>query len=492
MPEPVRAVRRSGTWTTSLLRADVLWQPTERFSLRFNVDQRRSQRVSRPHRPNLQHREPGLTSLPTTCSPVIPSVLAPSASRRPRVSGLLRSRSRPIASRPQSHEQGFPGGRVGRWQTRTNIAGVTVVDQRYAPLTLEWRITDQLTLESISARVDTESLEISDYDGSELDFTTELVRTDAKTTIQELHLLGEHFNGRLESMLGLYYQHLEAWARASSWWFWEFAVPNTGPSPGEFGPPGVGGRPFLNQAAVDYVHAWGARVGNPAAAMYFPFTFWTADRLFYNDDTDRAFFGQFKVGLLDRVDLTVGFRFTRDDGASAEYLPADAFRSTEPGAIPAGDPYAVAAVISAAERPDFGTASTPKLSISYEPMDDLYLYASYAEGFTSAEIRNDSRLPDPIKLDPEVVRTSEIGLRSDWVDNRLRFNATYFDSSWDGVRVRKWIDDPNNNGDAASRALVPLGRGRFRRGHRCGGAARLARGGAGAEAPPVHAAGVRS
>ena len=171
----------------------------------------------------------------------------------------------------------------------------------------------------------------------------------------------------------------------------------------------------------------------------------TADRLFYNDDTDRAFFGQFKIGLLDRVDLTLGFRFTGDDGATAEYLPADAFRLPEPGTIPAGDPYATAAVIFATDRPDTGTASTPKLSISYEPMDDLYLYASYAEGFTSAEILNVG-LPEPIKLDPEVVRTSEIGLRSDWLDNRLRLNATYFDSRWDGVRVPKRIDDPNNPG----------------------------------------------
>ena len=26
-------------------------------------------------------------------------------------------------------------------------------------------------------------------------------------------------------------------------------------------------------------------------------------------------------------------------------------------------------------------------------------------------------------------------MRSDWLDGRLRFNATYFDSDWDGMRI---------------------------------------------------------
>ena len=32
-------------------------------------------------------------------------------------------------------------------------------------------------------------------------------------------------------------------------------------------------------------------------------------------------------------------------------------------------------------------------------------------------------------------RELEIGMRSDWLDGRLRFNATYFDADWDGMRV---------------------------------------------------------
>jgi iron complex outermembrane receptor protein len=86
------------------------------------------------------------------------------------------------------------------------------------------------------------------------------------------------------------------------------------------------------------------------------------------------------------------------------------------------------------------------------PTDNLYLYASYAEGFTQGEIVTHPLVSEPIILDPEVVKTRELGLRSDWLDDRLRFNATYFDSRWDGLRVQKRIEDPDSPG-----GLSPFG-----------------------------------
>jgi hypothetical protein len=36
----------------------------------------------------------------------------------------------------------------------------------------------------------------------------------------------------------------------------------------------------------------------------------------------------------------------------------------------------------------------------------------------------------------------ELGIRSDWADRTLRFNASYFDASWDGMRVATLATDP--------------------------------------------------
>ena len=83
------------------------------------------------------------------------------------------------------------------------------------------------------------------------------------------------------------------------------------------------------------------------------------------------------------------------------------------------------------------------------------VYATYAEGFTSASspivtigpnavLGSIPASANPVRISPtqaqidlpvEVIENTEIGLRSDWLDSRLRFNATYFDSNWDGMRV---------------------------------------------------------
>jgi iron complex outermembrane receptor protein len=424
----------------SLLRADFLWEPTDRLSLRFNINEEDREsttaRVIRnlnvqSHIPyNVLAGNPNFLAQARAINPAFPNPPFPLAGDR---------------YTPESHVAGFPGGTLGKWETRTNINGPTVIDQQWIATTLTWDITDHWSLESLTSYRDQDGASTSDYQNSEFRIALDQGRGHSETLAQELHLTGSHFNDRLRTFLGLYYLHFEVWNRPYSWVNWEFAIPNTGPNPGTFGPPGVDGRPLWNLPAVNYVRSWGATVGNPAIANFLPFfTSFTTDRLFRGEDTDRALFGQVTIGLLEKLDLTLGFRFTEDDGSGGEYLPAEAFRPLEAGGIPPGDPFAVASVISETERAEVSTVSTPRVSIAYRPTDDMFLYASYAEGFTSGQIINDTRLPAPYEIDPEVVATKEIGLRSDWLDARLRFNATLFDSRWDGFRVPKTIDDPNN------------------------------------------------
>jgi iron complex outermembrane receptor protein len=84
----------------------------------------------------------------------------------------------------------------------------------------------------------------------------------------------------------------------------------------------------------------------------------------------------------------------------------------------------------------------------------MMVYATYAEGFTSASepLVNigatslppagcTGRIPGGnnvrCAIPAELVDNWEIGLRSDWLDGTLRFNATYFDAHWEGMRV--WL-----------------------------------------------------
>jgi iron complex outermembrane receptor protein len=72
-------------------------------------------------------------------------------------------------------------------------------------------------------------------------------------------------------------------------------------------------------------------------------------------------------------------------------------------------------------------------------------YGNWGEGFTSGGLTNVNNV-GIVRLNPEIVTTWEIGMRSDWMDGTLRFNATYFDSEWDGMRVVQLPPDPDNPG----------------------------------------------
>ncbi len=104
----------------------------------------------------------------------------------------------------------------------------------------------------------------------------------------------------------------------------------------------------------------------------------------------------------------------------------------------------------------------------------MMVYLTYAEGFTSASdpivtigpnsvissmpasACADASQPDTgaDSSPAEIIDNTEIGLRSDWLDGRLRFNATYFDSNWDGMRVALLPTDC-----AGQHATVPVQHG---------------------------------
>lgn len=77
-----------------------------------------------------------------------------------------------------------------------------------------------------------------------------------------------------------------------------------------------------------------------------------------------------------------------------------------------------------------------RLAARYEVNDDLMFYASYSTGTKaggfSTGATTQSQL-DPYK--PEKAKAWEAGMRSDWLENRLRVNATVFWNEYDDLQV---------------------------------------------------------
>lgn len=145
------------------------------------------------------------------------------------------------------------------------------------------------------------------------------------------------------------------------------------------------------------------------------------DRAVYAQETDNrsyAVFGQATLPLIvERLELTVGGRFTRDDKELE--LNASGISNLF-GVLPDG-PFAVKADDSFQEL-------TGNISLAYHLSTDALTYFTASHGYKSGGFNGTSvtAADATIPFDPETADTVELGLRSEWLDNRLRVNGAVF------------------------------------------------------------------
>ena len=94
------------------------------------------------------------------------------------------------------------------------------------------------------------------------------------------------------------------------------------------------------------------------------------------------------------------------------------------------------------------------MSVSYRPLADVLVYATYAEGFKSGGWNVDflsrdqlSPLPGsndaPFAFDTEHVRSYEVGVKSEWLDHRLRVNLAAFAADYRDFQTNQFVALPS-------------------------------------------------
>ena len=87
-----------------------------------------------------------------------------------------------------------------------------------------------------------------------------------------------------------------------------------------------------------------------------------------------------------------------------------------------------------------------KIGIDYQWTDHIMTYGYVARGFKSGGFVGRITLPQSIgPYGPEHVNTFEIGLKADWLDNRLRTNLSVFYNQYKDLQIAEiiFIDTPN-------------------------------------------------
>lgn len=271
--------------------------------------------------------------------------------------------------------------------------------------TIEWEL-DWVTLKSITAYREFEARFGRDGDGSPLDIVATDNRQDQDQFSQELQAYGSAFDDRLNWQAGIFY--FEEFGRdqnqvvlASGLFNALEAIPGqlTGaPCAAPFLAPGCPGNPI-----------------NPALDLNF--------NIFNEIDiTSVAVFSQGTFEVTDKLSVTAGLRYTYE---SKDY--------TLEHSRPASGTFIVPLTLVE----DSWNEMTPMGNIQYQWTDDFMTYFTVSKGFKSGGFNGRPTVLSAAvdTFDPEKVTSFELGLKSEWLDSRLRFNAAIFRMDYSDLQV---------------------------------------------------------
>ena len=172
------------------------------------------------------------------------------------------------------------------------------------------------------------------------------------------------------------------------------------------------------------------------------------DQIYFTaiDNTSKALFGEVSLHFTDQLTLSLGLRYTDEDReqqhtvtALASPFPAmlgtyfNSYNQTYYG-YPAHIPTKIN---------DQGTS--PRVALNYQWTDDVMVYASFARGFKSGgfNARSGSLVAwgpyDDMQND-----AYEIGVKSMWLDNRVRLNAAVFYQNLTDMQAQVNVIDNGN------------------------------------------------
>ncbi|RNL66754.1 TonB-dependent receptor [Zhongshania marina] len=139
-------------------------------------------------------------------------------------------------------------------------------------------------------------------------------------------------------------------------------------------------------------------------------------------------YGQTTWYMTDSVELTLGARYTDEDrfltyaDTSAFLTAPNANRGRNARPVPLVDLEALSFPLQQTTDENISVRS----AISYTPTDNQRFYISYATGYKSATYNVINIYQPPSVVKPEVVKSFELGMKSQYFDDALQLNAAIF------------------------------------------------------------------
>jgi len=268
-------------------------------------------------------------------------------------------------------------------------------------LTANWELTDTITLTSITSWRQLDPDLFIDIDASEAELGDVFVGIDQRQFSQELQLKWE--TDRFRGVFGLFY---------------------------------------LNENVASHQEAY---ADDLFAVLGFPITFL---RLIDDEQNTKSYaaFGQMTYHLTDRLSLTAGVRYTKEDRRYDRFTTTV---STSPAlnGLDFRFPGSLPAPLNRDNSAEF-EAWTPSFTLAYKPSADSQIYVSAARGFKSGGFNGRANsLADLTRVvdgtpqlvttfDPETVWTYEGGAKASFANGRVYLAGSVFYSDFRNFQAR--------------------------------------------------------
>jgi len=271
-------------------------------------------------------------------------------------------------------------------------------DQNSLTGIVDWQL-GEFTLTSVTGWIETDGFTANDFDQTEIPFFPTFRDQVHDQFSQELRLQSDFagrggFLGNLDLVLGLFYFEQEH----------------------------------------ELVQSFPA-LGNPSSADYA-----------HQDGDSRAAFGQAIYALTPDLNVTLGLRFT-DERKTFERNPGVLFGTQIDGQDASSTPsISEMSNVPMTVNGDLDSDNTSiRFGLDYHVNDQIMVFANYAEGFKAGEFG--ARAASDFTVGPtedEESESYEIGIKSDWFNQRLRVNATAFYTNFENLQFGVFIPNPNN------------------------------------------------
>ncbi|HEX6999444.1 MAG TPA: TonB-dependent receptor [Gammaproteobacteria bacterium] len=419
----------------TVLRGDILWRPTDRLNVRFNYQDNDSQ-FTEPRVQDAIYDTYDQFRLQAAV---------------PEFYGLAGAE--PFTRETQL--AGYPGGKVGKWENRSDITLPNHYVTEQTTVDIHWDITDSVQVQFLTAKTEQDGDQYVDWDSSQYALVNDLNRSRLDVFSQEIQFTGD--GDRISWVAGLYYWDQETITRNARWLIEEFRLgqldPNaifahpqcTAPTP-----------PGFSDCQTVYAGATGPGPSGPY------------DTFGFAEQDGWAVFGEVTVNLTNTLDLTVGVRQHDQSGDNYTLYPIPGVTAPKPETVnmlhSGGDPF-----VGTPINPSTGEHSprnpfqfdklTSRFALQNQFTDDLMGYISYSEGFNSGgvSVATISNVRTFFPYEPSTLKNYEVGMRSDWADGRVRFNATVFHTVWEDIQAFGAVTDPNTGTQLPTLLITNVG-----------------------------------